>query len=812
MAYTAQLTDRLPSLWRPQPGDHTLLAEWLAAVGQVLDGAAADAQHVLRAHWADTADAAVWDAHYAALRRERGQGAAQARDPQDRREIQRYPYLNDLARLAALLDLPPWRDPASLRESVEGYRQRLADVLDAYRAGLTTVAALRRLIDAALPEDMAAPLAAQRGRFAIEEPVALRRGMLALTAPPAVQEGDHVGPLARFAFAASATPGFVIEGVAAAAPLGATVAPMVERYTPAAAVKGIGVAYTGTLAAGQALRLLPGRRSWLLHEAALWASADETSANAARDPSANGPWVEAGSVAAGLLSDASVAADGALWAIQQDAADWRVQRFDGAAFAAVADDLPAGPFNALLCQGDSAWLGSDAGLFRCPLWPAAGPLRWTAVAGVTGAVRVLLAEPGGDGLRAAGAGGVWLLGGDGAVVEQRHAGLDLVAYAFDGESGAGGEEWLATASALFSHRQGRSWRFDGAVVSEGQADWVVVTPDNAQTSPLPTLRGIAHTADGSLWLASDDSLARWVVADNGVTRLEAFPELLTGRVRRLGVDDRGLLWAVADNGVFRFEGRDLAQLDPDGARWLPLGAADTAYPADDRAEPRGHWRYDRDAGQWQRFDGRRFAPSTLPPRHQPSPPVADLLFGPALRAELGSLAGSQFQPDGDVPAAQLRLRIKPAEDRIVDGVAAYLPAALPGAGWRYLQLAESPAPPAEGRPWWSTEGQLFPQPQRRAAVPGHHRGDAALFSGDGFFGEGQFDQAMFVYPPSARLWALPLHSPALGIRVRLLLADPAKAIDPALADRVWQLINRARPAGIPLQLMAEGQVLKESTP
>ena len=42
---------------------------------------------------------------------------------------------------------------------------------------------------------------------------------------------------------------------------------------------------------------------------------------------------------------------------------------------------------------------------------------------------------------------------------------------------------------------------------------------------------------------------------------------------------------------------------------------------------------------------------------------------------------------------------------------------------------------------------------------------------------------------------------------------PNAPIDPALALRVWQLIARARPAGIALQLMAEGQVLypKEST-
>ena len=816
MASYAHLVDHLPSLWRPQQGDRTLLAEWLAAVGQAFDGAAADTQHVLRAHWADTADAAVWDAHYSALRRERGQGAPSTQDPQDRRELQRYPYITDLARLAGLLDLPPWRDPASLRETVEEYRQRVADVLAAYNAGLTTVAALRRLVDAALPEDMAAPLFAQRGRFAIEEPVALARSVLPLTAPPTVQEGDQVGPLARFAFASDGTPGFVIAGVAATAPSGATVAPMVERYTPGAAVKGIAVAYTGTLAPGQALRLLPSRRSWLLRGAALSASADETPDNAARDPSANGPWVNAATLAAGSLTRVSGAADGTLWAIQHDEPVWRVQRFDGAAFAAVETDVPAGPFHALLCQGDSAWLGTDAGLFRCPLWPVAEPRRWAAVPGVAGAVRALQAEVGSDGLRAAGAQGLWVLGADGTVIEQRHATLDLVAYRVDGPC-----EWLATASALFTHRQGKTWRFDGAAVSEHLADWVVSTADNAQASPLPNVRSLATTPDGSLWLATDDGLARWAVADDGTTRLEGFPDLVPGAVQGLQVDQRGMLWVSTGVGLFRYDGRDLAQHDVDNGLWLPHGAADTAYPGNSagnsadntRAEPRGHWRYDRAGSRWLRFDGRRFAPSTLAVRSQAFAPVTDVLQRPALRAELGSFDGSVFQASGPVPAGKLRLRIKPAEDRIVDGVAPYLPPPVAGGAWRYLQLADNPTPPAEGRPWWSTEGQLFPLPQRRAAVPGHHRSDPTRFDGDALFGEGQFDQSVFVYPPSARLWALPPSTPALGIRVRLLLADPAQPIDPALALRVWQLIARARPAGIALQLMAEGQVLypKEST-
>lgn len=74
-----RLTALLPSLWRPQPDDRTLLADWLAAVGAAQGEAAADLQHVLRAHWADTADAALWATHYQAHRRERGLGPANVR-------------------------------------------------------------------------------------------------------------------------------------------------------------------------------------------------------------------------------------------------------------------------------------------------------------------------------------------------------------------------------------------------------------------------------------------------------------------------------------------------------------------------------------------------------------------------------------------------------------------------------------------------------------------------------------------------------------------------------------------------------------
>lgn len=807
MAAADRLTDLLPTLWRPQPGDRTLLAEWLSAVGRSLDGAAADAQHVLRAHWSDTADAALWAAHYQAERRDRGAGPANVRDPGDFKELQAYPWIRDLSRLGALLDLPPWRDPASLRENVEEYRQRLGDVVDAYRNGLTTPAALRRLVDAALAEDMTAPRARQRCPFAVEEPVALLAAALPLTAPPAVQEGDAVAPMSRWSVASAGTPAFILEGVAPDANLAATAGPMVELYTPGGPVTGIGLAWTGTLAPGQALRLAPGRRTWLLRDGALHASAPEDAASAPRDPSANGPWTPAASLAAGRAVALAAAPDGALWAIQRTQQTWRVQRCNGASFSAVDSDAPAGPFHALVCAGDSAWLGTDAGLFRCPLWPQSGPLTWTAVAGVSGAIWALAAVPGG--LRAAGAEGLWSLALDGTVTDHAHAGVDLRAFHSDGQ-----RELLATSQALFLCRGGACWRYAGASVSEDQPDWqAVAAPDASLESPLPAITALAETPDGSLWLGSAAGLARWYGADNGTTRLEAYPDLIPGPVLGLTVDDRGLLWIAAEGGLFRYDGRDLAQHDFAAATWTRLGRADACYPDDLTEEPRGHWRFDPAGSRWLRWDaaGRRFAQPDLALRAAASEPVAAALPRPAVRAELGTWDGSAFTPSAAVPPGDLRLRIKPDETRIVDGVLPYLPdpasATTAGGTWRYLQLEPAPTPPA-GRPWWSREGQLFPPPLRKAAVPGHFRDDPDFLEHPQ--GEGQFDQAAFAYPPSARLWVRHLRLPAVGIRIRLFLADPAQPLDPALAERVWQLIARARPAGVPLQLMAEGTVLKES--
>ena len=150
-----RLRELLPSLYRPEPVDETLLNRLLGAGGFLLDAAADQAQQILRSHWFDIADKAVWDSHYQTDRRSRNLPPPNVRDPKDAKQVRLYPYITDLAKLCALLNLPPWKEPLSLRETTEEYRERVTDLLAAYRLGLTTLPALRRLVDTTGPDGRA---------------------------------------------------------------------------------------------------------------------------------------------------------------------------------------------------------------------------------------------------------------------------------------------------------------------------------------------------------------------------------------------------------------------------------------------------------------------------------------------------------------------------------------------------------------------------------------------------------------------------------------------------------------------------------
>ena len=68
----AEVRDRLPSLYRPQPGDRGLLTQFLRAVVDALEEVSVDAGDVMNAHWLPYADRALFSRFFLANRRERG--------------------------------------------------------------------------------------------------------------------------------------------------------------------------------------------------------------------------------------------------------------------------------------------------------------------------------------------------------------------------------------------------------------------------------------------------------------------------------------------------------------------------------------------------------------------------------------------------------------------------------------------------------------------------------------------------------------------------------------------------------------------
>ncbi len=812
MASYQRLAGLLPSLYRPEPDDDTLLNALLASAGAGLDSAAVQLQHALRAHWFDVADKASWDAHYLTERGERGLPPINVRDAKDQREIRTYPYITDLARLGALVGVSPWRDGPAV-EGVEEYRQRIADLLEAYRLGLTTLPALRRLVEAALPEDMAAELPGQRWPFAIEEPVALRRNCLPVVMP-AVQEGERVCPLFRWQITQgqAASPTVYVQGVAEEAGLAAaTVAPLIERLTPAVRPLAVGLAYRGTLAAGQTLRLSPARRSWLALAGEWRASPLENAGNCALDPAANGPWNKLAGVPAGQLLSLTEACDRSLWALMEQAGGRKLFRFDGKAFIEVIQDAPVARLRALQAWGDGVYIGTDQGLYRVDLFPASGqPWRWAKVAQATDPVNALALCPSGQ-LALATAQGAVLLGLDyasnaasvkrylnGVALNCLHVGPRALHAGF-----AGGVLQLNLGN-------GQLLAFEGANSSEQLRDWrPLASPAEATSAEgwLPAVHHIAVTPDDTLWLATEQGLARYGAweAEAGVPRtaLQAFADLIPGQINRLRVDERGMLWIAAANGLFRFDGRDLARYDHDAARWQPLGEADALYPEGEAAQPRGQWRFDRSAGRWQCHDlgTRRFAARDLALRVAGGTAVADYLLTDSVRAELGSFDGSQFSPAAEVPASQLVVRVKPEETRIVDGGLPALPRAAGTSTWRYLQLEPEALVVPVDKPWWSVEGRLFPPSSLSLPLSGHYRANNSA-------ADGRYDQVVYSYPASAKLWLDWAPAPRVGVRVRLFRRAPDQAIDPVIIERVWAYLSRAKGAGIPMQLCVEGVIVK----
>ena len=788
MVSLANMRGRLPSLYRPEPDDGTLLSQLLAAVAAVLDELQNDAAQVMQAHWVDFADAALFSPFAVRQRELADLPPLDPLDSADRELAATFPYVDDLARLGALLPVLHWRDPAYLREVVEAYRTRLHRTVAIYKNGLGTLPAIRSMVEVQLPLDMARPADQRDHPFWLEEFAPAPPTLLPV--PTIGAPAGIFGPLMGWSIASnSVRPVTSTVYIRAQA---TTVRPMIERTDGR-----VGIAYTGTLAPGETLRLRPAFASWL-------ATADGLQrADSAADPTAPGPWADAaGAPPAPIRGAAPVPRWRALGRGGRRTLALRRRHLGVGPGRSARGALPGGR--------PGAAPGRDCGR---PAAHRSLPCRRHLCAGArdcAGGPRRQRPGPGtGDTWWLATDAGAGVLDGDAFTLSALRD-VEVFTVFVDRENAI----FFGAALGLFLYQplQERWHYYAGTVRTEQAGDWRPFTPGSLPAEDqvaLPAVHAICRSGDASLWLGTAQGLARYRARSVGgltyETILEAFPDLTTGPVTQIELDQRGLTWFATDRSLFRFDGRQLWQFRTEGG-WVQLGHADQVYVAPGEARPRGAWRFERGAGSWRQFDTSQFVFDPLDPSQVRSTgelPVSGFLWTDGVAAEIGVWDGAAFQPTTAVAPSTLQMRVKPTNLRIVAGGIPAVPRVLPGASsWRYLAREPDDGVGLPNPPGWTSEARLLPPPALDEAIPG--RFESIIPAPDS-----RYDATVFAYPPVAQIWFAWQDAAPLTVLARIKRRAPGDQIDPVILERVWQGIQQVRPAGVRVMVAVEEEIVQQ---
>lgn len=821
MASSVQsIRNRLPSLYRPEPADTTLLSLILGSMGMALDELNAQSGQVMQAHWVRYADRALYDPFLLCQRAAVGLPPPDLTKPADRQMVDTFPYLSDLARLASLLGVTPWREPPAARESVEAFRQRLVRLVALYRNGLSTVDALRSMVELQLPVDLTAPPAQQDRPFAIEEYAARLPHTVAVQMPG--EPLTLVGPLMRWLIenegVAPVPPTLYIGGVTPIPEqVDATVNPVIELYQTSSQRLRLGLGYRGTLAPGETLRLRPAFASWVALPTGLQQAVSSPTDDSPGDPTAAGPWQAVADAPPGGVTAMLQTVDKFLWVATEAGELWR---YDGQSWQPMVTGLPT--IEVLAADGLTLLLGTAQGLQR---WTAAGGITPVAELGVEPVYALYQAQ---DGQWWVGSeSGLWrLVASAGGATFQPFVlhpttGQGMTVYAIHQD--ALGVFYFGVALGVFQYQPGPdAWYwYAGDSHSEQTPEWQPFDPTasgEAQNRPtaarafLPTVRAIQRGPDGALWLGTEQGLARYVAHPvrglSYTTQLEAFPDLLpadeTGGVYAIRPDERGHLWFCTGRGLLRYDGSDLHQWQTD--QWVSLGRADQLYQP--TAVERGAWRFNREQARWQSFAPKSnlWTPFAGALRTTAEAEVRSVLWVDQVVGDLGAWDGATFTPreiNATVDPAALQVRFKPDEITIVPGGIPAIPRLPLGVStWRYLRLEETDSERPEQRPLWTEEGRLLPLPTDRAAPPpGRYDQTLPPPASD-------YDEAVFAFPPAAQVWMSWASAPAFSVLVRLQKISTSETLDPAILDRVWQGMNQVRPAGVRLALAVGEAVVR----
>ena len=817
MARVNRLISHLPSLYRPEGNDQSILKALLQQWGKELDSLSSQMTDVMQAHWHGFADRAQYNAYFNRDRQQRDLPPIMPNTSvtEERQLLNEFPYINELARLGALLELPVWREPPELRENVESYRIRLLKMFEIYRNGLGTLEAMRAIVEANLPLNMTVPVVHRQRSFSIEEyaPLAIReQDALSRGAPLNI-----VGPLMRWDLTNESlhavAPTVFIEGVAAAeGEFDATERPLIELMG-GDGQPSVGLAYNQTLAPNAVLRLSPLPVTFL-------ATANDLllATGKANHEIANSNWQANADFSGGDIRLLAQTREQTVWAVVDNAGTselWRYQGNDwlrvqaGFDFAnivmlkaldhelfigddnglhivnslpEVEDDyqletstLFSVPVYDLIFDGSVFWFATEEGVFNAP------PDASTATATPIEAATYCIAEH-----------------------EER-------SLYFGGELGL-----------VHLHRGYDRWTHLLAESSSDlNPDWLPFDGDAPATSYLPVVTDLAIASDSSLWIATEQGLVRYFCfrsSDSGLaysTQLQAFPDITQGRVSQIGFDASGLLWVCAESGLLRFDGRDFLQYLETDDRWEALGTSASLYPDDLVPEDRGRWRFNRSlsTSSWEHFDtaSDSWVVSTPALRNETGRNVQALLWCHSLQAELGTWDGDSFVADPDplVPLSDFSVRVKRSVTQIIEGGMVALPALPKGRStWRYLSVELAPLNEPVNMPWWSKEGRLVPESGDEVApYPGRYR-LANPEPKRPALPAGRYDEVVFSYLPAAKVQFSWPEKNVFSLIVRLSKRSNDEAIHPAILDRVWQGMQKVKPAGARLMLAVENEIVR----
>jgi hypothetical protein len=803
MGSADRLRDLLPTLWRPEPDPpgtarpgSDLLADLIRSAGAGFDRLAVEAGDVMQAHWFATADSALTSAWVARHRAAADRPPVAPRDP----AVESHPYLDDLPRIAALIDLAPWAEPLDQRERVEDFRRRIRRIVALYREGVGTRRGLLAMARASLPlADPDAPPGLRERGVAVEEaaPVTIRRAAATTRGQP----DGLVGPLMRWQIDNPAlhtsTPTLHITGIAPEPERRtATVDPVIERFDSATGT-GVGIGYAGTVPPGETLEITPTWTTWLAGEDGLLAATATAGEDALAGPFADVPGGPPGATVALVTG-----ADGALWVATNAAGDGTgtLWRLDAEGWAEVSGGLP--PLHALVAEGSTLLLGHAQGLSRLDVFAPERALD-PDPGGMEGpGVRALARGPDGTWWAATARGATRLDPGETFPApvgrgSRSETEMPLNAVWADDD----GTVFFGGAAGLFRHvpRDGTWQVYRGGDADERVPDWETWDSDEPLPDPsegfLPPVTALARGADGRLWIGTGAGLAQWAArarrATYGTT-LHAFPELATGPVHALASDRRGRLWAATARGVLVWDGLDRWQLRDTGRVRLPRAEEDPLAFT--------HWRFARGAGVWQvhrRGGARGFVDETPEPVTTAEPPVRAIAFSRGARAHLGTLGPDGFAPAGGPAPGALSLRLKPAPDRIVTGGLPAIPELPPGPShWRYLAIEEAEPPTPTAFPAWTREGRLLPPPDERTAP----------FAGRFLTAGSVVPDQVFAFLPAAKVETLWRPRSAFSVLVRLERRAPDEVLPDLVLDRLQAALARVRPAGVRVAI-AHGDVI-----